>query len=82
MTGKEKHEDERHVDSPLTKEEEQDVRDHQSLSSVSLYAVIHREGLEELERPGMSLWWSGVAAGIGISTSVLARAFTEASGFI
>lgn len=73
MTGKEKHEDERHVDSPLTKEEEQDVRDHQSLSSVSLYAVIHREGLEELERPGMSLWWSGVAAGIGISTSVLAE---------
>lgn len=73
MTGKEKNEDERHVDSPLTKEEEQDVRDHQSLSSVSLYAVIHREGLEELERPGMSLWWSGVAAGIGISTSVLAE---------
>jgi formate/nitrite transporter FocA (FNT family) len=35
--------------------------------------VIHREGLEELKRPFMSLWWSGVAAGIGISTSVLAE---------
>ena len=62
-----------HTDSPLTEEEEQDIREHQSLNSVSLYAVVQREGLEELKRPFMSLWWSGVAAGIGISTSVLAE---------
>ncbi|GGF66084.1 formate/nitrite transporter family protein [Alteromonas lipolytica] len=59
--------------SPLTAEEEQEVREHQSLNSISLYALIHREGLEELKRPLMSLWWSGVAAGMGISTSVLAE---------
>ena len=67
------HQASEHDDSPLTEEEEQDIREHQSLNSVSLYAVTHREGLEELKRPFMSLWWSGVAAGIGISTSVLAE---------
>lgn len=62
-----------HADSLLPDEEEQDIREHQSLNSVSLYAVIHRERLEELSRLLMSLWWSGIAAGIGISTSVLAE---------
>ena len=38
-----------------------------------MYAIVHREGLEELKRPMMSLWWSGVAAGIGISLSILAE---------
>jgi len=57
----------------LSHTEEQDVRNHQSLNSVSLYAIVHEEGLEELKRPMMSLWWSGVAAGMGISLSVLAE---------
>ena len=73
MTEHDKDESDRNLSSPLTDEEEKDVRDHQSLSSLSLYAVIHREGLEELKRPNLSLWWSGVAAGIGISISVLAE---------
>ena len=60
-------------EKPLSHEEEKDVRDHQSLNSVSVYAIVHREGLEELKRPMMSLWWSGVAAGIGISLSILAE---------
>ena len=60
-------------EKPLSNEEEKDVRDHQSLNSVSVYAIVHREGLEELKRPMMSLWWSGVAAGIGISLSILAE---------
>ncbi|HAG29267.1 MAG TPA: transporter (formate/nitrite transporter family protein), partial [Alteromonas macleodii] len=60
-------------DVALSHTEEKDVRDNQSLNSVSLYAIVHREGLEELQRPMMSLWWSGVAAGIGISISILAE---------
>ena len=63
----------REKDVALSHTEEQDVRDNQSLNSVSLYAIVHREGLEELQRPMMSLWWSGVAAGIGISLSILAE---------
>ena len=63
----------RQQDVALSHTEEKDVRDNQSLNSVSLYAIVHREGLEELQRPMMSLWWSGVAAGIGISISILAE---------
>lgn len=72
MSGDKNSIDER-ANSPLTNEEEEEIREHQSLNSISLYTVIHREGLEELKRPVLSLWWSGVAAGIGISTSVLAE---------
>lgn len=60
-------------EKPLSRKEEKDVQENQSLNSVSVYAVVHREGLEELQRPMMSLWWSGVAAGIGISLSILAE---------
>ncbi|MED5489558.1 MAG: formate/nitrite transporter family protein, partial [Pseudomonadota bacterium] len=73
MTEKVKESGHREQDVALSHTEEKDVRDNQSLNSVSLYAIVHREGLEELQRPMMSLWWSGVAAGIGISISILAE---------
>lgn len=55
----------------LSEREEMEVTEHRSLSAVSVYTIVHAEGIEELERPVMSLWWSGVAAGLGISASVL-----------
>ena len=73
MTEKIKASGHQNQDVALSHTEEKDVRDNQSLNSVSLYAIVHREGLEELQRPMMSLWWSGVAAGIGISLSILAE---------
>lgn len=73
MTEKEKESGRREQDVALSHTEEKDVQNNQSLNSVSLYAIVHREGLEELQRPMMSLWWSGVAAGIGISLSILAE---------
>ena len=73
MTEKIKESGRQEQDVALSHTEEKDVRDNQSLNSVSLYAIVHREGLEELQRPMMSLWWSGVAAGIGISISILAE---------
>ena len=57
----------------LTGSEREAVVEHGSLSSLTVYSIILREGQEELERPLMSLWWSGIAAGIGISSSVLAE---------
>ena len=39
-----------------------------------IFEVIRRDGIEELERPNLSLMWSGVAAGIMISLSVLGEA--------
>ena len=46
----------------------------ESLSPKLIFEVIRRDGMEELERPNRSLMWSGVAAGILISLSVLGEA--------
>ena len=43
-----------------------------------IYEVVRRLGEEEMERPATSLWWSGVAAGLSISFSLLAQAMLEA----
>ncbi|PXX91760.1 transporter (formate/nitrite transporter family protein) [Marinobacter vulgaris] len=55
----------------LTPKERDTVAEHGKLSSLTVYSIIMREGESELQRPKISLWWSGVAAGFGISTSVL-----------
>ena len=39
-----------------------------------IYEIVCRLGSEEMARPGNSLWWSGVAAGLSISFSLLAQA--------
>ena len=39
-----------------------------------IYETVRRLGEDEMTRPAMSLWWSGVAAGLSISFSVLAQA--------
>ncbi|WP_339801942.1 formate/nitrite transporter family protein [uncultured Marinobacter sp.] len=63
----------------LTPKERDTVAEHGKLSSLTLYSIILREGEEELQRPVISLWWSGVAAGIGISTSVLVEGIIRAN---
>ena len=42
-----------------------------------IYEVVRRLGDEEMERPITSLWWSGIAAGLSISFSLLAQAILE-----
>ncbi|PIR31946.1 MAG: transporter (formate/nitrite transporter family protein) [Alphaproteobacteria bacterium CG11_big_fil_rev_8_21_14_0_20_44_7] len=49
------------------KEAEEVVR----LRSAVVYTAIKREGEGELERPLISLWWSGLAAGLAIFLSVI-----------
>lgn len=39
-----------------------------------IYDAVRRYGEDEMARPGVSLWWSGVAAGLSISFSLLAMA--------
>ena len=39
-----------------------------------IYEVVRRYGEDEMARPSLSLWWSGVAAGLSISFSLLAQA--------
>ena len=38
-----------------------------------IYEVVRRQGDEEMERPAVSLWWSGLAAGLSMSFSLLAE---------
>jgi formate/nitrite transporter FocA (FNT family) len=38
-----------------------------------IYEIVRRLGEEEMARPAISLWWSGLAAGLSISFSVLAQ---------
>jgi formate/nitrite transporter FocA (FNT family) len=39
-----------------------------------IYEVVRRAGEEEMARPALSLWWSGVAAGLSMSFSLLTQA--------
>jgi len=59
---------------------EQEVRDVEEMATPRtpvIYEVVRRHGEEEIKRPATSLWWSGVAAGLSISFSLLAQAILE-----
>jgi formate/nitrite transporter FocA (FNT family) len=55
------------------KKEAKEVEKRQRLRSPVIYEIVRAEGIEELERPVSSLWWSGLAAGVGITSSLLAK---------
>ncbi|AUC51837.1 transporter (formate/nitrite transporter family protein) [Sagittula sp. P11] len=54
--------------------DESHVTEASRLSARLIYEVIRRDGDEELQRPVASLVWSGLAAGVLISLSVLTQA--------
>ena len=62
-------------EADLDHDEEQRVDEYANVSTSVIFEAIRREGEHELSRPASALWWSGVAAGLAISTSVLAKGF-------
>lgn len=66
--------------SPLVEERKENraVEDASGLSPRLIFETIRRHGEEELRRPVKTLFWSGIAAGILISFSVLGEAFLRA----
>ena len=58
----------------ITKEEVKDIEELATPRTPVIYEVVRRLGEEEMARPATSLWWSGVAAGLSISFSLLAQA--------
>lgn len=60
-------------DAPDPKREDK-VKSASPLPSAVIYEIIRREGEEELKRSNRSLIWSGVAAGLMMSFSVLGEA--------
>ena len=58
--------------------EAETVEERSRLPAPLIYEIVRRMGEEEMERPATSLWWSGVAAGLSISFSLLAQAILQA----
>jgi len=61
----------------ITEREVEDVEERSRPRTPVIYEVVRRMGEEEMARPAISLWWSGVAAGLSISFSLLAQAILE-----
>src|SRR3954463_7749662 len=58
---------------PLSESEEQEVEERSPPRARVVHAAVIKQGEDELERPIGSLFWSGLAAGIGIIASVWAQ---------
>jgi formate/nitrite transporter FocA (FNT family) len=61
----------------LTEQEIEHVEERSQLRAPVIYEVLRREGEQEMSRPITSLWWSGVAAGLSISVSLVAQAILQ-----
>jgi formate/nitrite transporter FocA (FNT family) len=61
----------------ITEREVEDVEELATPRTPVIYEVVRRLGDEEMKRPKTSLWWSGVAAGVSISFSLLAQALLK-----
>jgi formate-nitrite transporter family protein len=61
----------------ISAQEVENVEDMSTPRTPVIYEVVRRLGEEEMERPAISLWWSGLAAGLSISFSLLAQAILE-----
>ncbi len=62
----------------ITEKEADDVEEMSSPRTPVIYEIVRRLGDEEMDRPVTSLWWSGVAAGLSISFSLLAQGILQA----
>ncbi len=61
----------------LTTDEQHQVHSRASVDSYVVHEVIRRQGNDELNRPAASLFWSGVAAGVAISASILGKSLLD-----
>jgi formate-nitrite transporter family protein len=69
--------EEREQDIELSADERAAVARRQSASARVIHEVIRRHGDEEMERPTLSLIWSGLAGGVAISASVIGQSLIE-----
>ena len=66
------------ADKGISDTEVREVEEMSTPRTPVIYEVVRRMGDEEMERPATSLWWSGVAAGVSMSFSLLAQSALEA----
>ena len=78
-TDPEGQEEDRSANAPrLSAEDRRNAREEQSLDAKTTLEVIRLEGERELERPSGALFWSGLAAGLAMGFSPMARALLQA----
>lgn len=61
-------------DPKKSRQDIEEIEDRTRLRAPLIYEIVREEGEEEMDRPAASLWWSGVAAGLSISFSLLTQA--------
>jgi formate-nitrite transporter family protein len=61
----------------ITRREAEDIEERSSPRTPVIYEIVSRLGKDEMSRPAVSLWWSGLAAGLSISFSLLAQALVQ-----
>jgi formate/nitrite transporter FocA (FNT family) len=66
------------ADTHISAEEQVEARELTRLKSRVVYEIIRQEGESELKRPQSSIWWSGIAAGVGVSLSLMTEAMLRA----
>jgi len=62
-------------ETDLDSDENEQADEYENVPSSVIFEAIRREGEHELSRSASALWWSGVAAGLAISASVLCKGF-------
>lgn len=60
--------------TPEDRKKIEQIQKQATPSSPIIYEAVRRNGEEEMARPAVSLWWSGLAAGLSISFSLVAQA--------
>lgn len=61
----------------ITAKEVHDIENRARLRAPVIYEVVRTEGQSDLERPPVSLFWSGLAAGLSLSFSLLTQALLQ-----
>ncbi len=61
----------------LSKQEQRDVEERVPTRAPVIFEIVRRMGEEEINRPWISLWWSGIAAGLSMGFSILSQAFLK-----
>lgn len=63
--------------APDEKRQVEHIEERSTPRTPVIYEIVRRYGEDEMERPATSLWWSGLAAGLSMSFSLLAMGILE-----
>ncbi len=66
------------TDAQTAAREEKDAEQRSAPSGKVVYKAIYQEGADELQRPTSALFWSGLAAGLSMSFSLIAEGLLQA----